>query len=110
MEQSLRIIAACADAMPDGPVRAETGGVPAGDGIGHVETARGETFHCIRSEGGRSPARHHVRAASYMNLQGLRPAVIGATVADAALIIMSVDPCQSCAARAALVAGEDQAP
>jgi len=99
LAQSVRIVSGCLDEMPEGEIRVPVGRVPAGEGFGRVESARGETLHYVLSNGGNSPVRHKVRAATYMNIPTLARRAVGATVADAALIIMSVDPSHACAER-----------
>jgi len=68
-----------------------------------VEAPRGETFHYIRSEGGRGPVRHKVRAPSYNNVPTFRASCIGEYIADVAITLASVDPCYSCTERMAKV-------
>ena len=74
-----------------------------GEGIGHYEAPRGEVFHYIRSDGTNRPARHKVRAPSFMNVITDREAVIGETVADATIILAAVDPCYCCTERMAAI-------
>ena len=72
-----------------------------GEGIGHYEAPRGEVFHYIRSDGSNRPVRHKVRAPSFMNVPTNRETVLGATVADATIILAAVDPCYCCTERMA---------
>ena len=76
--------------------------MPAGEGIGHYEAPRGEVFHYIRSDGSNRPIRHKVRAPSFMNVPTNRETVLGATVADATIILAAVDPCYCCTERMAV--------
>ncbi len=57
--------------------------------------------HYIRSDGSNRPVRHKVRAPSYMNVPTNRETVLGATVADATIILAAVDPCYCCTERMA---------
>jgi Ni,Fe-hydrogenase III large subunit len=49
------------------------------------------------------PERHKVRAPSYVNIPSLKPQLIGYTIADAPIIIGSIDPCFSCTNRVSVV-------
>ncbi|MBN1418580.1 MAG: nickel-dependent hydrogenase large subunit [Planctomycetes bacterium] len=101
--ESVRIIRQCLDRMPEGPIDAGVDALPAGEGIGHAEAPRGETFHYVRSDGTNRPLRHKIRAPTFQNYQTYRAMVVGQTVSDAALATASVDPCYSCTERFAVV-------
>ncbi len=103
MFQAIRIIEQCLEQLKTvpGPIDSNPREVPPGEGIGLYEAPRGEVFHYVRSDGGNRPVRHKVRAPSYMNVITDREAVIGHTIADAAIILAAVDPCYCCTERAA---------
>ncbi len=105
MFESIKIIDQCLDALATikGPIDSNPGSVKPGEGIGHYEAPRGEVFHYIRSDGSNRPARHKVRAPSYMNVPTDREAVLGATVSDATIILAAVDPCYCCTERMAAI-------
>ena len=44
------------------------------------------------SDGGRHPYRVHLRDPSFVNLQAVRPMVIGGLIADIIPVVSSVDP------------------
>ncbi len=73
--------------------------IPPGEGIGHHEAPRGETFHYVRSDGSNTPVRLKVRAPTYVNLPTCKVTVPGESVADATLILASIDPCYCCTER-----------
>lgn len=104
MFQSMRIVQQCLDYLENnpGPIDSNPKEVKPGEGIGHYEAPRGEVFHYIRSDGTNRPARHKVRAPSFMNVITDREAVIGETVADATIILAAVDPCYCCTERMAV--------
>lgn len=104
MFQSIRIIEQCLERLKTvpGPIDSNPRQVPPGEGIGHYEAPRGEVFHYVRSDGGNRPIRHKVRAPSFMNVITDREAVIGHTIADAAIILAAVDPCYCCTERIAV--------
>ena len=63
---------------------------------------RGECFHYIRSDGTNRPARHKVRAPTYMNLPTYKAAIVGETISDATIILAGIDPCYCCTERMAV--------
>ena len=101
--ESANIIIQCLDKMPKGPIDINIKDMPVGEGIGRYEAPRGEVFHYIMSDGGNSPARHKVRAPSFMNIFSNKKAVVGYTVSDATIILAAVDPCYCCTERMAVV-------
>ena len=108
MFESIKIIEQCLDKLKTcaGPVDSNPKEVSPGEGIGHYEAPRGEVFHYIRSDGSNRPARHKVRAPSFMNVVTDREAVIGETVADATIILAAIDPCYCCTERMAAINAE----
>jgi len=101
--ESTNIVLQCLDKMPKGPIDLNIKDMPVGEGIGRHEAPRGEVFHYIMSDGGNSPARHKVRAPSYMNILSNKKAVKGHTISDATIILAAVDPCYCCTERMAVV-------
>jgi len=97
--ESVKIIRRCLDKMPEGEIDANVEAIPPGEGIGHAEAPRGETFHYVRSDGTNQPIRHKVRAPTYMNLPTFKATLIGESISDATIILASVDPCYSCTER-----------
>ncbi len=66
--------------------------VPAGEVYQPVESPRGELGAYVVSDGGRHPYRVHLRDPSFVNLQAVRPMVVGGLIADILPVISSVDP------------------
>lgn len=97
--ESVKIIRECLDKIPEGEIDANVQSIPPGEGIGHAEAPRGETFHYVRSDGTNQPIRHKVRAPTYMNLPTYKATLIGESITDATIILASVDPCYSCTER-----------
>ncbi len=95
----ISIIRQCLEKMPAGPIDANIKEVPPGEGIGHAEAPRGETYHYVRSDGTNRPMRHKVRAPTYMNLLTYRATLKGASISDATIILASIDPCYCCTER-----------
>ncbi|MBT8071950.1 MAG: nickel-dependent hydrogenase large subunit [Gammaproteobacteria bacterium] len=104
MFESIRIIEQCLTHLEKGggPIDSRPKFVAAGEGIGHYEAPRGEVFHYVLSDGSNRPVRHKVRAPSFMNVPTNRETVLGATVADATIILAAVDPCYCCTERTAV--------
>ncbi|MFP4029253.1 MAG: nickel-dependent hydrogenase large subunit [Candidatus Brocadiia bacterium] len=101
--ESIEIIRQCFENMPEGDIDANVTEIPPGEGIGHAEAPRGETFHYVRSDGTNQPVRHKARAPTYMNLPTCYETVVGESVTDATIILASVDPCYSCTERMGVV-------
>jgi NADH-quinone oxidoreductase subunit D len=101
--ESIKMVRQALKKLPDGPVTMEVKEIPPGEGIGHAEAPRGETFHYVRSDGGNRPTRHKVRAPSYVNVPSFKASCIGGHIADVTLTLAAVDPCYSCTERLAAV-------
>jgi len=95
IRQSIRIIQQVVKDIPEGPIL--TGKpqyqtrVPAGESYGRVEGPKGELGFYIVSNGKPNPWRYHVRSSSFINLTSLSEMSIGQKVADAVVILGSVD-------------------
>ncbi|MFQ5835337.1 MAG: nickel-dependent hydrogenase large subunit, partial [bacterium] len=99
--ESIKIIRQCLEKLRTvkGEIAAKVKEIPPGEGIGHHEAPRGEVFHYVRSDGSNRPVRLKVRAPTYVNLPTCKATVPGESVADAALILASIDPCYCCTER-----------
>jgi NADH-quinone oxidoreductase subunit D len=97
MRQSRRILQqALKDfrALPDGPVMGKVPKVfrPAkGYAYARTESPKGEIGFYIESDGKTEPYRFHIRAPSFINLGVLSRLVVGHKVADAVVILGSID-------------------
>jgi membrane-bound hydrogenase subunit alpha len=100
--ESIKIMKTCLKNLPEGEIDLNIADIPPGEGIGAHEAPRGETFHYVRSDGTNRPARHKVRAPTFMNLPTCNSTVIGETISDAAIILASIDPCYCCTERIAV--------
>jgi len=101
--ESIKIVRQAVKELPGGPITTEVKEIPAGEGCGHAEAPRGETFHYVRSDGGNRPVRHKMRAPSYVNVPSFKASCIGQSIADVTLTLAAVDPCYSCTERIAVV-------
>ena len=102
-KEAIKIIRRALDDLPAGPIAADVKEIPPGEGTGHVEAPRGETFHYVRSNGGPGPERHKIRAPTYNNIPTYKATCIGQPLADVTITLASIDPCYSCTERMALV-------
>ncbi|MDW8396384.1 MAG: NADH-quinone oxidoreductase subunit D [Anaerolineae bacterium] len=98
MRQSLKIVQQCLQQMEQtkwGDI--QTGKknynhrVPAGQAYGRVETPKGELGFYLVSDGGQNAYRYHVRSSSFINLTSLKEMTVGHKVADAVVILGSLD-------------------
>ena len=94
MYQSLSIIEQALDRMPSGPVSTLGRRLirpPKGDVYVRAENPRGEIGVYLVSDGSDKPYRLKVRPPSFCNLGALKHLVTGAWVADAVIILGSLD-------------------
>ncbi|MFZ0281470.1 MAG: nickel-dependent hydrogenase large subunit [Bacteroidales bacterium] len=106
MYESISIIEQCLNRLEkekEGEITVKVTEIPEGTGNGRAEAPRGEVFHFVASDGSNSPARHKIRAPSYVNIATFRKSCIGQTIADATITLASVDPCYCCTERMAVV-------
>ena len=96
MRQSATIIEQALDMLEDGPIQtpvAKFGFVkpPIGDAYARGENPRGDFGVYLVSRGGTSPYRVKIRGPSFSNLMALRDLTVGAYIADAVVILGSLD-------------------
>jgi len=94
MRQSVRILGQALEQMPQGPYRAEVPFLvrpPKGEAYARVEAPKGELGFYIVSDTSIAPYRMHVRAPSFINLTALREMCLGWKLADAIIILGSID-------------------
>ena len=95
MRQSVRIIQQALDGLPGGdlmpPKMSRIIKPPMGEAYFSVEGTKGQLGFYVVSDGTDKPWRVHVRAPSFVNLQGLEKMVVGGLVADVVANIGSLD-------------------
>ncbi len=102
MRQSVQILQQAFKQIPDtGPAISPKGVAlvkaprtfrpPKGDAYGRIESPKGELGFYLVSDGSPQPYRYHVRAPSFVNLTILEDMCLGCKVADAVIILGSVD-------------------
>ena len=96
------------DNLPEGPLSVRVPRkIPAGETISRMEAPRGELFYYIKSNGGETPARVHVRTPSLCNWVSVLEKAVGRQLADVPMLIAGMDPCFSCNDRMVTVARSD---
>ncbi len=101
MRESLKILSQALHDIPEGPVLDKKGEVstktartwkpPKGEVYARIESPKGELgFHLV-SDGTPKPYRYHVRPPSFINLTILEDMCVGQKIADAIVILGSVD-------------------
>ena len=94
MYQSIRIIRQCLEQMLEGPIMAQVRRIarpPAGEVFVHAENPRGDFGVYLVSTGGDKPYRVKMRPPSFCNLMALEHMMRDAYVADAVMILGSLD-------------------
>ncbi len=105
MYESISIIEQCLKGIEkekEGEITVKVNEIPPGIGHGRAEAPRGEVFHFVMSDGSNCPARHKIRAPSYVNIATFKKSCIGQTIADATITLAGVDPCYCCTERMAV--------
>lgn len=96
MRQSVRIIEQAMAQVPDGDIRSKVPATlrpPKGETYGHIEGPKGELGFYLVSDGSPNPCRFHIRAPALINLTVFRDLCVGSLLADALIILGSIDIC-----------------
>jgi len=102
--ESVRLIKEFLRLMPKGELMAEYGDVPPlRVGVGATEAPRGEDIHLVITGRGNKLYRWRPRAPSYANLATVPVMLKGERLANAPIIIASIDPCFSCTDHALVI-------
>lgn len=97
---SINILRQVIKSMPEGDTSVKFSKIePWKEAISYVEAPRGQLFHYVMTGPEGRPYRWNVRAPSYQNYQAISILLKGGSIADAPLIIASIDPCFSCTER-----------
>jgi NADH-quinone oxidoreductase subunit D len=96
MRESLKILNQAIKDIPAGPIMDPKSKLrafkpKAGEAYGRIEAPKGELGFYLISDGSASPYRYHVRPPSLINLTILEDMCLGQSVADAVVILGSVD-------------------
>jgi NADH-quinone oxidoreductase subunit D len=96
MRESVQILHQALRDVPAGPImdpKAKLRGFrpKPGEAYGRIEVPKGEIGFYLISDGSPNPYRYHVRAPSFVNLTILEDLCLGHTIADAVIILGSID-------------------
>jgi NADH-quinone oxidoreductase subunit D len=94
MRQSVHIVEQALDGLPGGPHSTQVPLAlrpPKGEAYARVEGPRGELGYYLVSDEGPTPYRFHIRPPSFINLSALKQMTVGGTVADAIVVLGSID-------------------
>ena len=101
MRESLKILQQALKEIPGGPAISPKGAAiskaprtfkpPKGEAYGRIEAPKGELGFFLVSDGSSQPYRYHIRAPSFINLTVLEDLCLGHKVADAIIILGSID-------------------
>ncbi len=101
MRESVKILQQALKEIPEGPSVSPKGLAmikaprtfrpPKGEAYGRVEAPKGELGFYLVSDGTPQPYRYHIRAPSFINLTILEDMCLGHKVADAIIILGSID-------------------
>jgi len=97
---AIDLIRQCVAKLPDTPLSlGYMPTIPAGEAVARTEAPRGELLYYLRTDGSDKPERLKWRVPSYPNWEALRVMLRGSNIADAAIVICSIDPCIACTER-----------
>ncbi len=96
--ESIKIIRQAADNLPEGTINLgnKMPRVPAGEFLARHEAPRGHLVYKVVTDGGQTNRRVSIHVPTFKNAPTVPVMLRGNTVADAGLIVASIDPCFSC--------------
>lgn len=96
--ESMKIISQALEKLPAGPINLGNKliKIKPGQTVARHEAPRGQLSHMVVGDGGFNNHRVSIHVPSYKNTPTVPFMLRGNTVADAGLIIASIDPCFSC--------------
>lgn len=98
IEESFKIISQAAANMPDTPINlgVKIPRIPAGEYCSRIEAPRGEVTYYVVTDGGPNNGRVNIHVPTFKNAATVPVMLKGNSIADAGLIVASIDPCFSC--------------
>lgn len=98
IEESFKILTQAVQNMPDTPINlgVKLPRIPQGETCVRTEAPRGELTHYVVSNGGQKPHRVNIHVPTFRNAATVPVMLKNNSVADAGLIVASIDPCFSC--------------
>ena len=98
IEESFKIITQAAQNMPDTPLNLgfKIPRIPAGEYCSRIEAPRGEVTYYVVADGGQTNWRLNIHVPTFKNAATVPTMLKNNSIADAGLIVASMDPCFSC--------------
>ncbi|SEF77002.1 Ni,Fe-hydrogenase III large subunit [Caloramator fervidus] len=98
VDESIKIIKQALENLPEGPVNLgmKIPKVPAGEFTQRVEAPRGQVIYYVVTDGGQTNYRLSIHVPTFKTAPTVPYMLRNNSVADAGLIIASIDPCFSC--------------
>ncbi|MFD3157453.1 nickel-dependent hydrogenase large subunit [Haloimpatiens sp. FM7330] len=98
IEESMKIIRQAAENMPDTPINLgiKMPKIPAGETCVRIEAPRGELTYYVVTDGGQKNLRVNIHVPTFKNAPTIPVMLRDNSIADAGLIVASIDPCFSC--------------
>ena len=98
IEESFKIIEQALNKIPHGPINLgnKIPRVPAGEAMIVTEAPRGEVTYYVVTNGGQTNGRVNIHVPTFKNAMTVPVMLKNNTIADAGLIVASIDPCFSC--------------
>jgi ech hydrogenase subunit E len=97
--QSFSMCYQAIEKMPDGPIDVKVTGNPNGEFAARLEQPRGEVVYYTKGNGTKNLTRFRVRTPTFANIPPLLKMLEGCELADVPVIVLTIDPCISCAER-----------
>ncbi|MCZ7591608.1 MAG: nickel-dependent hydrogenase large subunit [Kiritimatiellae bacterium] len=97
--QSFDLLRQVIPMIPAGPVDMKVTGAPKGEYAARLEQPRGEVIYYVKGNGGKQLDRFRVRTPTFANIPPLLKMLQGCQLADVPVIVLTIDPCISCAER-----------
>lgn len=97
--QSIDLIRQATGRMPEGPLEVKVAGTPNGEFFARTEQPRGEVIYYAKGNGTKFLQRLRVRTPTFANIPALLAMLPGCSLPDVPALILTIDPCISCAER-----------
>lgn len=99
VHQSFNLLRQVIPMIPAGPVDMKISGAPNGEYAARLEQPRGEVIYYVKGNGRKQLDRFRVRTPTFANIPPLLKMLQGCQLADVPVIVLTIDPCISCAER-----------
>ncbi len=96
---SIDMIRQAAGKIPAGPVEVKVSGTPDGEFFARAEQPRGEVIYYAKADGDKFLKRLRIRTPTFANIPAMVKILKGCELADVPVLVLTIDPCISCAER-----------